>query len=202
MSSLMAKELELIEEFRDLSLVCERMTKSVKLGMLKLTNTFLEEVIEKQKTDTRLLKYKALIEKGKELYINIDENGVMRCRGRVCVPDVPELKRMILEEGHRSNLSIHPGVTKMYRDLKEMFWWPGMKKEIADFVYACLVCQKSKVGHQKPSGLLQPMFIPEWKWNSIVMDFMSGLPRTAKGHDMIWVVVDRLTKSAHFIAIK
>ncbi|MCI46561.1 hypothetical protein A2U01_0067801, partial [Trifolium medium] len=79
MSSLMAKELKLIEEFRDLNLVCERTTKSVKLGMLRLTNDFLEEVVENQKTDTRLLKYKALIEKGKELDIKIDENGVMRC---------------------------------------------------------------------------------------------------------------------------
>ncbi|MCI60469.1 hypothetical protein A2U01_0081725, partial [Trifolium medium] len=84
--------------------------------MLRLTNPFLEEVVEKQQTDTRLLKYKALIEKGKKLDIEIDENGVMRCRGRVCVPDVPELRRMILEEGHRSNLSIHHGVTKMYQD--------------------------------------------------------------------------------------
>ncbi|MCI30955.1 hypothetical protein A2U01_0052166, partial [Trifolium medium] len=79
MSSLMEKELELIEEFRDLSLVCELTTRSVKLGMLKLTNPFLEEVMEKQKTDTRLLKYKTLIEKGKEMDIKIDENGVMRC---------------------------------------------------------------------------------------------------------------------------
>ncbi|MCI30556.1 hypothetical protein A2U01_0051765, partial [Trifolium medium] len=149
MSSLMAKELELFEEFRDLSLVCELTTRSVKLGMLKLTNPFLEEVMEKQKTDTKLLKYKTLIENGKEMDIKIDENGVMRCRGRVYVPDVPELKKMILEEGHRSNLSIHPGVTKMYHDLKKMFWWPGMKKEITEFVYACLTCQKSKVEHQK-----------------------------------------------------
>ncbi|MCI44013.1 hypothetical protein A2U01_0065252, partial [Trifolium medium] len=87
--------------------------------MLRLTNDFLEEVVWKQKTDTRLLKFKALIEKGKKLDVKIDENGVMRCRGRVSVPDVPELKRMILEEGHRSNLSIHPRVTKMYQDLKK-----------------------------------------------------------------------------------
>ncbi|MCI34022.1 hypothetical protein A2U01_0055240, partial [Trifolium medium] len=94
MSSLMVKELELIEEFRDLSLVCERTIRSVKVGMLRLTNNFLEEVVEKQKTDARLLKLKTLIEQGKKFDIEIDENGVMRCRGRVCVPDVPELKRM------------------------------------------------------------------------------------------------------------
>ncbi|MCI57360.1 hypothetical protein A2U01_0078611, partial [Trifolium medium] len=81
--------------------------------MLKLTNDFLGEVVEKQKTDARLLKYKTLIEQGKKVDVEVDDHGVMRCRGQVCVPDVPELKRMILEEGHRSTLSIHPGVTKM-----------------------------------------------------------------------------------------
>ncbi|MCI55489.1 polynucleotidyl transferase ribonuclease H fold, partial [Trifolium medium] len=79
MSSLMARELELIEEFRNLSLVCERTTRSVKVGMSRLTNDFLEEVVEKQKTDTRLIKYKALIEQGKKLDIEIDDHGVMRC---------------------------------------------------------------------------------------------------------------------------
>ncbi|CAJ2651172.1 unnamed protein product [Trifolium pratense] len=74
----------------------------------------------------------------------------------VCVPDVPEIKKMILEEGHRSGMSIHPGVTKMYQDLKKLFWWPGMKRQISEFVYACLVCQKSKIEHQKPSGTLVP----------------------------------------------
>ncbi|MCI82800.1 hypothetical protein A2U01_0104074, partial [Trifolium medium] len=73
------------------------------------TNDFQEEVVEKQKTDAKLLKYKALIEQGKKVDIEVDINGVMRFRGRVCVPGVSELKRMILEEGHRSNLSIHPG---------------------------------------------------------------------------------------------
>ncbi|MCI54285.1 hypothetical protein A2U01_0075534, partial [Trifolium medium] len=72
----------MIEEFRDLSLVCERTRRSVKLGMLKLTNDFLEEVVEKQKTDARLMKYKALIEQGKKVDIEIDVNSVMRCRGR------------------------------------------------------------------------------------------------------------------------
>jgi len=77
-----------------------------------------------------------------------------------------------------------------------------MKKDIAEFVYACLVCQKSKIEHQKPSGLMQPLFVPKWKWNSISMDFVGALPKTVKGFDSIWVVVDRLTKSAHFIPIK
>ncbi|KAI5436027.1 hypothetical protein KIW84_022457 [Lathyrus oleraceus] len=77
-----------------------------------------------------------------------------------------------------------------------------MKREIASFVYSCLTCQKSKIEHQKPSGLMQPLAIPEWKWDSISMDFVSGLPRTIKNFEAIWVIVDRLTKSAHFIPIR
>jgi hypothetical protein len=77
-----------------------------------------------------------------------------------------------------------------------------MKKDITEFVYACFVCQKSKIEHQKPSGLMQPLFVPEWKWNIISMDFVRPLLKTVKGSDFIWVIVDRLTKSAHFIPLK
>ncbi|GAU51023.1 hypothetical protein TSUD_411670 [Trifolium subterraneum] len=140
MSSLMAKELELIEEFRDLSLVCEVTSNSVKLGMLKLTNPFLEKIRECQKEDEKLMKRVALVIEGQENDFKMDENGVVRFRGRVCVPDVSELKKMILDEGHKSGLSIHPGLVKMYQDLKKLFWWPRMKKEIGEYVYACLLC--------------------------------------------------------------
>ncbi|MCI36712.1 hypothetical protein A2U01_0057935, partial [Trifolium medium] len=95
MSSLMARELELIEEFRDLSLVCEVTPRSVKLGMLKLTNPFLDEVKECQKRNRKLREKVVLVNEGKEVDFGIDENGVVRYRGRVCVPDVPELKKMI-----------------------------------------------------------------------------------------------------------
>jgi hypothetical protein len=77
-----------------------------------------------------------------------------------------------------------------------------MKKEIVKFVYSCLVCQKSKIEHQKPLGLMQTLFVLEWKWDSISMDFVGMLTKTVKGFDSIWVIVDRLTKSAHFVPIK
>jgi len=77
-----------------------------------------------------------------------------------------------------------------------------MKKDISEFVYACLVCQKSKIEHHKPSGLMQSLFVPEWKWDSIYMDFVGALSKIVKGFDLIWVIVDRLTKSTHFIPIK
>ena len=77
-----------------------------------------------------------------------------------------------------------------------------MKREIADFVSRCLICQQVKVEHQRHAGLLQPLSILEWKWEHISMDFVTGLPKSVKGHDAIWVIADRLTKSSHFLPIK
>jgi len=85
----------------------------------------------------------------------------------VSIPDDAEVKKLIMEEGHRSRLSLHPGMTKMYQDLKESFWWQGMKKDVERFVSACLTCQKAKVEHQRPSRNLQPLEIPVWKWEHL-----------------------------------
>ncbi|GJR72552.1 putative reverse transcriptase domain-containing protein [Tanacetum coccineum] len=102
-------------------------------------------------------------------------------------------------ESHKSKYSIHPGSDKMYHDLRKLYWWPNMKADIATYVSKCLTCAKVKAEHQKPSGLLQQPEIPVWKWERITMDFITKLPRTPSGYDSIWVIVDRLTKSAHFI---
>jgi len=128
--------------------------------MLKLTSNILEEIKNGQKEDLELLDRVVLVNQGKGGDFRLDENGVLMFSDRVCVPNVLELKKRILEEGHRSSLSIHPGATRMYQDLKRLFWWPGKKKEIVEFSYACLVCQKSKIEHKKPSGLMQPLFVP------------------------------------------
>jgi len=90
----------------------------------------------------------------------------------------------------------------MYRDLNLSFWWKRTKVDVAKYVASCGVCQQVKAEHKRPAGLLQPLEIPEWKWEHITMDFVVGLPRTPRGKDAIWVVVDRLTKSAHFIPMK
>ena len=90
----------------------------------------------------------------------------------------------------------------MYQDLKQNYWWPGMKKDIGEYVALCDTCQRVKAEHQRPAGLLQPLKIPEWKWDEISMDFIVGLPKTQRGYDSIWVVVDRLTKVAHFIPVR
>ena len=163
MSLLMVKELEMIEQFRDMSLVIEVTPKSVILGMLKINNDFLDSVREAQKLDVKLVDLLVGIGQTENEDFKLDAQGVLRFRDRICIPDDVDFKRMILEESHRSNLSIHPGATKMYQDLKKLFWWSGMKREVAQFVYACLTCQKSKVEHQKPVGLMQALEIPEWK---------------------------------------
>ena len=104
------------------------------------------------------------------------DDDILRFQGRVCILDDAEVKRLILEEGHKSRLSLHLGMTKMYQDLKENFWWQGMKKDVAQFVFACLMCQKAKVKHQRPGGILRPLEILVWKWDSISMDFVTHLP--------------------------
>ena len=89
----------------------------------------------------------------------------------------------------------------MYLDLRRQYYWSGMKRHVGDFFRRCLTCQQVKVEHQRPAGLLQPLEIAEWKWEHITMDFVTHLPRTSRKHDAIWVRVDRLTKSAHFLAV-
>ncbi|GKC83726.1 putative reverse transcriptase domain-containing protein [Tanacetum coccineum] len=107
-----------------------------------------------------------------------------------------------MDEAHKTRYSMHPGADKMYHDLRDMYWWPGMKRDIATYVSKCLYCLKVKVEHQRPSGLLQQPEIPEWKWDNITMDFIMKLHRSKSGHDTIWVIVDKLTKSAHFLATR
>ncbi|GJW14299.1 putative nucleotidyltransferase, ribonuclease H [Tanacetum coccineum] len=129
-------------------------------------------------------------------------DGSLYFMDRIWVPLVGGVRTVIMDEAHKSRYSVHPGADKMYYDLRDMYWWPGMKRDIATYVSKCLTCAKVKAEHQRPSGLLQQPEIPEWKWENITMDFITKLPRTRNGHDAIWVVVDRLTKSAHFLAIR
>jgi hypothetical protein len=118
------------------------------------------------------------------------------------VPKNEEIRQRISDETHLSRYSIHPGSTKMYQDMKQHYWWTKMKIEIARYVARCDTCRRVKAIHMKTAGPLQSLPIPTWKWEDISMDFIVGLPRTAKGYDSIWVIVDRLTKIAHFLPVK
>ena len=90
----------------------------------------------------------------------------------------------------------------MYQDLCRQYYWSGMKRHVGDFVRRCLTCQQVKVEHQKPARLLQPLEVAEWKWEHVTMDFVTHLSRTPQGHNAVWVIVDRLMKSAHFLSVR
>ncbi|GJX31522.1 putative reverse transcriptase domain-containing protein [Tanacetum coccineum] len=107
-----------------------------------------------------------------------------------------------MDEAHKLKYYVHPGADKMYYDLRDRYWWPRKKKDVAEYVSKCLTYIKVKAEHQRPSSLLQQPEIPVWKWEGIAMDFVTKLPRTSSGHDTIWVIVDRLTKSAHFLPMR
>ncbi|GJW73164.1 putative reverse transcriptase domain-containing protein [Tanacetum coccineum] len=129
-------------------------------------------------------------------------DGTQCFEGRIWLLLFGGLRDLIMHESHKYKYSIHSGLDNMYQDLKKLYWWPNMKAEIATNVSKCLTSANVKAKHQKPSGLLQQPEIPEWKWEKITMDFVSGLPRTPSGYDSIWVIVDRLYKSAHFLPMK
>ncbi|KAK1629506.1 hypothetical protein QYE76_003821 [Lolium multiflorum] len=158
------------------------------------------EIIMGQLDDPFIVEEMRRIDEGRPSEFHRGEMGSLWFQKRICVPDI-EIKEVILREAHQTPYSIHPGSTKMYMDLKELFWWNNMKREIAQYVAECHTCQRVKAEHQSPAGKLQPLPIPEWKWEEIGMDFITGLPMTNKKKDMIWVIVDRLTKSAHFLAV-
>src|SRR4051812_25634340 len=90
----------------------------------------------------------------------------------------------------------------MYQDLRQRFWWTRMKREIAQFIAEYDVCLRIKAEHQRPAGTLRPLPIPEWKWDKVSMDFITGFPKTQKGNDAIFVIIDRLSEVAHFLPIR
>ena len=122
------------------------------------------------------------------------DNGYLLHKGRVCVPQDTDIRRQILYECHDSPSAGHPGIRKTYAHVRRHFYWAEMHKDVHGYVTHCQKCQVNKAERLKAGGLLQPLEIPNGKWESISMDFIVGLPTTSRGHDAIWVVVDRLTK--------
>ncbi|GKE26795.1 putative reverse transcriptase domain-containing protein, partial [Tanacetum coccineum] len=121
---------------------------------------------------------------------------------RIWVHLKDDVRTLIMNEAHKSKYYVHQGADKMYYDLRDMYWWPRMKKDIAVYVSKCLTLLKVKAEHQRPFVLLHQPEIPKWKWERLAMDFVIKLPRTSSRHDTIWVIMDRLTKSAHFLPMR
>nr|GFB89887.1 retrotransposon protein, putative, Ty3-gypsy subclass [Tanacetum cinerariifolium] len=167
---------------------------------LRVEPDLISRIKEAQKEDSEIWTIVENLDEQTEF--RLDEDDVLWQGTRLGVPNDASLREALLTEAHSSLFSVHPGSTKMYHDLKQHFLWSGMKRDVAAYVSMCLICQQVKIEHQRASGLLQPLDIPVWKWDEISMDFVTGLPRTQRRHDAIWVVVDRLTKSAHFLPIR
>ncbi|KAI0493363.1 hypothetical protein KFK09_023479 [Dendrobium nobile] len=177
-------------------------SSDLELAQMSIQSSLEARIQEAQKSDSDYSKLIAQIGSGKTPELRISDSGAIFCKNRLWVPVSGDLRREILSESHHSGYTVHPGSGKMYADMKLLFWWPGMKKDVAEFVSRCEACQLVKAEHQRPGGLLQSLPIPEWKWEEVTMDFAMGFPRSRQGHDAIWVVVDRLTKSAHFLPIR
>ncbi|GJS29763.1 putative reverse transcriptase domain-containing protein [Tanacetum coccineum] len=157
------------------------------------------QILEAQTEAIKEENIKAENLRGMDKAFKVRPDGTRCIKNRSWLPLFGNLRDLIMHESHKSKYSIHPGSDKMYQDLKKLYWWPNIKAIIAEYVGKCLTCSRVKAECQKPSGLLIQPEIPTWKWERITMDFVTKLPKTSSGHDTIWVIIDRLTKSAHFI---
>jgi hypothetical protein len=189
---------ELVEDFERLKLGVVAHTEGI---TIEVEPTLEQEIWKGQVGDAKIQEIKGLMAEGSGPDFTEDEQGTIWFKNRIFVPEIDNLHETILKESHDSAYSIHPGSTKMYQDLKQKYWRSGMKRDVASHVALCDVCQRVKAKHQRPTGLLHPLKIPEWKWEEIGMDFIVGLPRTSIGYDSIWLIVDMLTKVAHFIPV-
>jgi hypothetical protein len=168
-----------------------------------LTPTLRDEIIATQKNDESMGHLRSRMQEGdpKVAYFREDVERTLWFKERMVVPKKEALKKNILDEAQTSRYFIHPGSTRMHHDLRRQFWWTRMKREIARYVSKCDIYRKVKADYMKPGGLLQPLSIPEWMWDDISMDFIVGLPLMTCKFNSIWVIMDRLSKSAHFIPI-
>jgi hypothetical protein len=173
------------------------------LNHIAVETTLKDSIIMAQQHDEGVNIIKQMLTQGEEKYkcFQVDHKGILWFNGCIVVPKDHQLRKQILEKAHLSKFSLHPGSTKMYQDLRQNFWWTRMKREIAKYVSECDICQRVKASHLKTAGILQPLPIPSWKWEDISMDFIVGLPNTSQKHDSIWVIVDRLTKTAYFLPV-
>jgi hypothetical protein len=169
---------------------------------MEVDSTLEQNIRKGQLEDAKIQEIKEQIKEDKSTGFSVDDQGTLWYKKCLCVPEIKEIRELILREARDSAYSIRPGSTKMYHDLKSRYWWCRMKRDIAEFMALCDNCQRDKAERQRPAGLLQPLKIPKWKCEEISMDFIVGLPKTQNGYDSIWVIVDRLPKVAHFIPVK
>ncbi|KAA0051054.1 pol protein [Cucumis melo var. makuwa] len=198
-AALITKQTPLLRDFERAEIAVSVGEVTAQLAQLSVQPTLRQKIIAAQLNDPYLVEKRRMVETGQGEDFSISSDYGLMFEGRLCVLEDSAVRTELLTEAHSSPFTMHPGSTKMYQDLRSVYWWRVMKREVADFVSRCLVCQQVKAPRQCLAGLLQPLSVSGWKWESVSMDFITGLPKTLKGYTVIWVVVDRLTKSAHFV---
>ncbi|GJV59449.1 putative reverse transcriptase domain-containing protein [Tanacetum coccineum] len=161
---------------------------------LDLPKRILEAQIETRKPENlksedvggMLIKNSKDPEKPKKEKLEPRADDTLCLNNRSWFPCYGNLRTLIMHESYKSKYSVHPGSDKIYQDMKQLYWWPNMKADIATYVSKCLTCLRVKAEHQKPSRLLVQPAIPQWKWENITMDFVTKLPKTQSGNDTIW----------------
>ena len=192
---------QLLADLQRLGVFVRAPTTEAHLARLSVQPQLIERIRAAQADDATCKRIREQMKVGKAPHFADDDSGTLRLKKRVCVP-AGELRSEIMREAHDSGYSIHPGETKMHQDLLPFYWWPRMRQEIGEFIARCLVCQQVKAERKRPAGLLQPLPIRVGKFDGIAMDFVTGFPRSRRGSNAIWVIVDRLTKVAHFIPFR
>ncbi|KAI3758554.1 hypothetical protein L6452_06121 [Arctium lappa] len=162
----------------------------ITLSRIDVISSLMDDIKASQVEALREENLKAEIMVKQREQLTEDNCGLKLFQGRIWVPKIGGNRELLLAETHKSKYSIHPGSTKMYRNLKLYYWWSVMKLDVANYVERCVTCLQVKAEHRRPYESLQPLAIPEWKWDHITMDFVTKLPKTLRGHNTIWVVVD------------
>ena len=195
LASIASREWRMLETVGQFGLQYNKQARGV-MGSLVATPSLLSRVIESQGQNAEIVSIRDWVQSGTgDEGWTAHADGSLWYRGRVVVPQLIELRVEILREFHCSRFAVNPGDTKMYRDLRLQYYWSGMKRHIGDFVRRCLTCQQVNAEHQRPTWLLQPLEVAEWKWEHVTMDFVTHLPRSSRRHDAVWVIVDRLCKT-------
>ncbi|GJU95667.1 putative reverse transcriptase domain-containing protein [Tanacetum coccineum] len=202
--------LALPEGSEDLIVYCDASMKGLVAVLMQRENQILEaqtearnpENLEAEDVGGMLVENSRKLEKPRKEKLEPRADGTLCLNNRSWLTCYGDLRTLIVHESYKSKYFVHPGSNKMYQDKKQLYWWPNMKADIATYASKCLTCLKVKAEHQNLSGLLVQPEIPQWKCDNITMDFVTKLLRTPSGYDTIWVVVDRLTKSAHFLLMR
>ena len=176
LASMASREWRMLETVGQFGLQYSEQAQGVMVSLVAMPS-LLVKVIESQGQDTEVVSIRDRVRSGMgDEGWTIHTDGSLRYKGRVVVPQLVELREEILREFHCSRFTVHPGGTKMYRDLRHQYYWRWMKRHVEDFVRRCLTCQQVKAEHQRPTGLLQPFEVAEWKWEHVTMGFLTHLP--------------------------